>query len=104
MPATAIKHAAKGKKAEPVETRIAKHKRALELGRKHYGRADVLMEGLLPELTEKCEACGGVKPKAEPVPLPGGKKAKLVDLYGEKNKVFRAHGIGRYDLQVSEAE
>jgi len=104
MGTATAKRAAKSKKPESIETRIAKHKRALELGRKHYGRADALMEGLLPELTEKCEACGGVRPKADPVILPGGKKARLTDLYAEKNKVYRAHGIGRYDLEVKDAE
>lgn len=93
MPATATKRALKSKKTESLEERIAKHKRALELGKKHYGRADRLLESILPEM-----------PVGERVPLPGGKSAKLVDLFAEKNKVFRAHGIGRYELQVSEAE
>jgi hypothetical protein len=92
MPATATKRAAKSKKVETIEERITKHARSRELGKKHYGRADRLLDGLIKEMSVGAA-----------VPLPGGKQAKLIDLFAEKTKVFRAHGIGRYEVEISEA-
>ena len=37
------------------------------------------------------------------VSLGAKQKVKLVDLYADSNKVFRSHGIGRYELEVLEA-
>jgi hypothetical protein len=93
MPATARKRIVKPLKHETVEVRIAKHARARALGKRHYERADRLLDTLIKEL-----------PVGEAVPLPGGKKAVLKDLFAEKTKVFRAHGIGRYEVEISEAE
>jgi argininosuccinate synthase len=39
----------------------------------------------------------------EAVPLPGGKQAKLVDLYAGQNKVYRSHGIGRFEIEIADA-
>ena len=66
--------------------------RARELGKKHYGRADRLLDALLKELIPGQE-----------IALPGGKKAVLKDNFEKANKVFRAHGIARYELEVEDA-
>lgn len=75
-----------------IADKVSKHLRARELGKKHYGRADRLLQEIRKEL----------KP-GEEIPLPGGKKAVLVDLYADKDKVFRAHGISRFEFEVVDA-
>lgn len=63
--------------------------RAKELGRRQYAKADRLLEELLKVLTV-----------GEEIELQGGKRATLKDNYAGTNKVFRAHGISRYEVEV----
>ncbi len=71
--------------------KVAKHLRLKEAGKKKYKEA----EALLDEIVELA------KPGQE-VKLAGGRIARVKDLYLETNKVYRAHGIGRYEVEVSE--
>ncbi|HZP33950.1 MAG TPA: hypothetical protein VFB23_11380 [Candidatus Acidoferrales bacterium] len=66
--------------------------RARELGSKHYKRADRLLDEIRKELDPGGE-----------IPLAGGKKAVLKDNFQNTNKVFRSHGISRFELEVVEA-
>lgn len=70
---------------------VQKHLRLRESGKRAYKRA----ENALDEIVERGKA-------GEEIPLPGGKKAVIKDLYATANKVFRAHGIGRYEIEVVE--
>lgn len=65
--------------------------RARELGRRHYAKSDRLLDSLIIHAKV-----------GEEIALPGGKKCRLKDLYAGQNKVFRAHGIGRFELEVFE--
>jgi hypothetical protein len=66
--------------------------RARELGRRRYAQSDRLLGEI-----RKLVAIG------QEIDLPGGKKAVVEDLYASSDKVFRAHGIGRYELKVKDA-
>lgn len=65
------------------------HLRARELGKRHYERADRLLEEILCEVD-----CG------RHVKLGDNKVAVVVDNFAEKNKVYRAHGIARYEVHL----
>jgi hypothetical protein len=69
-----------------------KHFRARELAKRHYGRADQYLEQL---------RAAGAQINV-PIEMPGGKVARLVDLYEGKTKVYRAHGICRYELTIED--
>jgi hypothetical protein len=56
-------------------------------GKAAYQEADALLD----------EIVAGTKPGTA-IEVGGPKKVVLVDNFAEKNKVFRAHGIARYDL------
>jgi hypothetical protein len=66
--------------------------RARELGRRNYAKSD----RLLGEIRKQVEV-------GKEIELPGGKKAVVEDLYATSDKVFRSHGIGRYELKVKDA-
>ncbi len=85
---------AKAQKAATFDVAVAigQHQRAIELGRKHYKKADRLMDMI----------CEHAK-VGEEIPLPGGKKAVLKDNFKDVNKVFRAHGINRFELVIDAA-
>jgi len=68
------------------------HLRSKALARKHYERADRLLAEILPDLKKGAE-----------IPLAGGKRAKLKDNFADANKVFRSHGIARYELEIIES-
>lgn len=70
---------------------ITRFLRARALGRKHYQRADRLLEVI------RLSMCPG-----EAVTLPDRRRAVLVDRFRDTNTVYRAHGISRYDLEVSD--
>ncbi|HLZ90205.1 MAG TPA: hypothetical protein VKQ28_00720 [Candidatus Acidoferrum sp.] len=72
--------------------KIVKHLKARENGKKSYKEA----EQLLDEIAQHARS-------GQEIALPGGRKAVLKDLYLTTNKVFRAHGIGRYEIEVVEA-
>jgi hypothetical protein len=81
------------KRTKPeLQEKARAHLRAKVLGQKHYKRADRLLEELLPELKKGAE-----------IPLPGGKKAKLKDNFSTTNRVYRTHGIARYELEIIES-
>ena len=68
--------------------KVRQHLKMLEKGKAAYARAEELLE----------EIVAGAKPGAEFV-LAGEKKVRLVDVYAEKNRVYRAHGISRYAIE-----
>jgi hypothetical protein len=45
----------------------------------------------------------GLQPGQEVVINVAGDKVKLNDVYADSDKVFRAHGIGRYELELVKA-
>lgn len=61
--------------------------RAMEEGKRQYKRA----EEALNEIVER------VKVGTE-IPVGRGEKVVLMDLYLETNRVYRAHGISRFEL------
>ena len=81
----------KTKSALSLAELVGKHLRARESGKRAYKRA----ERLLDEIVQRGKS-------GEEIPLAGGKKAMIKDLYLTTNKVFRAHGIGRYEIEVTE--
>jgi hypothetical protein len=70
---------------------ITRYERARTLGRKHYQRADRLLDVIRKTM----------KP-GQNVQLPGNRIATLTDLYATSAKVFRAHGVSRYELQITD--
>lgn len=76
-------------KASLVESIINHRNRA----KQHYEAADELFTKLLT----LCKA-------GDTIPLPDGGTAQLVDNFAEKNKVFRSHGISRFELKIHEAK
>lgn len=84
---------AKAKASQKTPTELATALlRARELGRRHYAKSD----RLLGEIRKQVQI-------GEEIALPGGKKAVVEDLYASSDKVFRSHGIGRYELKVKDA-
>jgi hypothetical protein len=81
----------KTKKALSLAELVQRHLRSRESGKRAYKRA----ERLLDEIVQRGKS-------GEEIPLAGGKKAVIRDLYLTANKVFRAHGIGRYEIEVVE--
>lgn len=63
--------------------------RMRERGKAFFAKSDELMD----ELIKKHGAGAEIR-------LEQGKKVVIVDNFAEKNKVFRAHGIARYELKV----
>jgi hypothetical protein len=72
--------------------KIQQHLKAREAGKANYQEAEELLEALAK----------GMKAGQE-VKLPGGRKAILRDNFAERNKVYRAHGISRFEIEVVEA-
>ena|ERR1039458_8947240 len=82
----------KTKKVLTTEERVKQYFGFRELGKRAYGRADEMLELLV--------VTGALKPN-KPLPMPDGTKVVLVDLYPKKTmKVYRAHGVAHYELQV----
>jgi hypothetical protein len=79
------------KKASSLGVKAATHLRLRERAKKLYKQADALLDDIIQQ----------ARPGDE-IELPDGDKAVLKDLYLTTNKVFRAHGIGRYELEVVE--
>jgi hypothetical protein len=78
------------KKHRSLAATARKFFRALDEGKSGYARADVYMNRLLD---------AGLKPGDELVLNAAGERAVLEDLYANARKVFRAHGIGRFELK-----
>lgn len=68
--------------------KVAKYFRMKANAKRAYQRADKLLDELV-----KATAPG------EKITLPDGDTAVVKDVYAESNRVFRAHGIGRYELE-----
>jgi hypothetical protein len=80
----------KTKKTRPTEERVKKYFRFRDLGKHAYEAADELLELLVASRALKVN---------KPLPMPDGTRVVLRDLYPKGTmKVFRAHGIGRYEL------
>jgi hypothetical protein len=71
---------------------VTDHLRARELGRRHYAKSD----RLLNEIRK-------LVPVGEEIEISGGKKAMIKDNFASQDKVFRSHGIARYELDVKDA-
>ena len=82
------------KTSKAIAARARRLIRAREEGRNGYALAD----RLLKEIREK-----GMKPGDKVVINSAGDKVVLRDLYAESDKVFRAHGIGRFELEIVKA-
>lgn len=82
------------RKAKPddLASLVRKHLRALELGKKHYKRADAILE----QLTKETEP-------DVPIVLAEGKTAYLRDQYKTKLTVFKPVGVRRYEVEVINA-
>ncbi len=72
---------------------VARCARARELGRKHYGRADRMTAELVHRLAP-----------GEEVPLPGGKKAVVIDKLGDKTSAFTPAVFRRYEIEIKDAQ
>lgn len=82
------------KKTKSLAAKARKHFRHLEQGKEHYQAAATLLRKIREEL----------QPGQE-IPLnAAGDKVVLDDLYAESDKVFRAHGIGRFELRMVKAK
>lgn len=86
--------AAKAKKARSLDVAqaITDYRRARAIGHRYYDRADRLLDLIVQNVKV-----------GEQIPLPRGKIAVLKDNFANANKVFRSHGIPRYELEVTEA-
>jgi hypothetical protein len=81
------------KKIKSLAAKARKHFRHLDQGKEHYAAASALLQQIRQDL----------KPGQE-IPLnAAGDKVVLEDLYAATDKVFRAHGIGRFELRVLKA-
>jgi hypothetical protein len=74
-----------------IVAKIRKYLRTVEAGKKAYQRAETLLD----------EIVAGMKVGQE-MAIGGGRKVVLKDLYAEKNRVYRAHGITRYEVALIE--
>jgi hypothetical protein len=82
------------KTARKIATKARKFFRARDEGKDAYARAD----RLLREMRQ-----AGLKP-GDAVPInAAGDRVRLQDLYADSDKVFRAHGIGRFELVIDKA-
>lgn len=70
---------------------ITRYLHARRLGKKHYDRATRLLEVILLTMSP-----------TDVVHLAPLRTAKLIDLYANTNKVFRSHGIGRFEIVVTD--
>lgn len=82
------------KKIKSLAAKARKHLRHLEQGKEHYQAAANLLKRIREDL----------QPGQE-VPLnAAGEKFVIDDLYAASDKVFRSHGIGRFELRVVKAK
>ncbi len=79
--------------AQRTKTLITKVLTLRDKGKAAYKEADVLMDELL-----KRDMLG------RSIDLGDGQHATLIDNFENRNKVFRAHGIARFELVVTRAE
>jgi len=77
------------KKQRSLAAKARRHFKAREDGKDGYARADRLLKEM---------RAAGLKPGDEITIDAAGNKARLDDLYAGSDKVFRAHGIGRFEL------
>lgn len=82
------------KQSKKLAVKAKKLLKAREIGRSHYAMSDRLLAELRAE---------GLKPGDEIVINAAGDKVILKDLYASTDKVFRSHGIGRYELELQRA-
>ncbi len=80
---------AKRREADDLAAKVRSCLKARDKGKALYAAADLILDELLAELEP-----------GQIVDLGRGRKAQLVDNFaGGKNKVFRAHGIARFELR-----
>jgi hypothetical protein len=82
------------KQSKRFATKAKKLLKAREVGRSNYACADRLLGEMRAE---------GLRPGDEIVINSAGDRAVLKDLYANVDKVFRSHGIGRYELELVRA-
>lgn len=83
------------KKNSRTVARIArKYLRVRDAGKTNYSIADQLFDQILAL---------GMKDGDEVVINSGGDRVRMKDLYADRNKVFRSHGIGRFELELLKA-
>jgi hypothetical protein len=83
------------KRESELAAKIRKHLKSLELGKKHYKRADAILAEIVNE---------NLMEPGQPVKLnEQGRKAVLVDRYAEKLTVFQPCGVRRYEFDVIDA-
>jgi hypothetical protein len=70
-------------------TKILRYLTERTLGKAHYEHADELLKEIMK-----------VAPLDKAIPLNDTESAEVVDLFKESLKVFRAHGISRYEIKV----
>lgn len=82
---------------DDVKPKLAKqilaYTRARGIAKGAYVRADLLLDHIVKVL-----------PVNQEFELPSGKVAILRDQFASKNKVFRSHGIHRYELELKNKE
>jgi hypothetical protein len=82
------------KQSKKLAVKAKKLLKAREIGRSNYACADRLLSELRAE---------GLRPGDEIVINAAGDRVVLKDLYASADKVFRSHGIGRYELELLRA-
>lgn len=73
--------------------KVLRYLTARERGGRYYKRADRLLDELAAEIA----------PGQEIVLNEAGRKAVLVDLYADRNVVFKPCGVRRYELKILDA-
>jgi hypothetical protein len=79
------------KTSKGLATKARRHLKARADGSACYSRAD----RLLREMRE-----AGMKPGDAVTINAKGERVVLLDLYADSDKVFRSHGIGRFELKL----
>lgn len=82
------------KKAKSIAGKARRFFKAIEAGRDNYKRADRLLQEM---------RAAGLKPGESVVLNAAGDRVRLVDNYAESDKVFRSHGINRFELAIEKA-
>jgi hypothetical protein len=83
------------KKAKSLAAKARKLLRARDAGREKYAESDRLLRQMRD---------AGMKPGDAVVINAAGDKVLLDDNFAASDKVFRAHGISRYELRIEKAK
>jgi hypothetical protein len=82
------------KVSRKIASKARAYLRARDAGKNGYAQADRIFSEI---------RANGMKPGDEVVINAAGDKVVLKDLYATADKVFRAHGIGRFELDLVKA-